>query len=99
MSRYTERIKSIEFAWGFDENLMEFFFQKFDDRISGDEEDNPENMIFSIGTRFVVRNHPKFKIEDYSHKDILKVMKYEMEKHGFEIPTRHIESLSKNEPF
>ena len=40
MSRYTDRQKSISWAWGYDESTEEFYFQKFDDRLYDEEEDD-----------------------------------------------------------
>lgn len=48
MSRHTKKIGKITYAWGYDPQMSEYFFQKFNlDLVS---ESNDEGIEFSIGT-------------------------------------------------
>jgi hypothetical protein len=72
MSRYTKKIGHLEYAWGYDRPLQEYFFS-CEDLSKGDEDDNP--FIFSIASRITLKPHPDFPDKQhYSNGEILEVM-------------------------
>ena len=101
MSRYTYTIPSNTWAWGFDEALNEFFFQKFDNYpFDLYDEENPDDTIFSVSNRFTTKEHPDFPGKtDWSNLELVKLMTSEMEEHEFEIPVEHIAAIRSDRPF
>lgn len=96
MSRYTHSIVSYSWAWGFDEILNTYFFQKFDN-YPADEEDG---VVFDIGNRFTLKPHPDYpKKTDFSNRELLKIILEEVEMFEISIPIEHIRAMKSNQPF
>jgi hypothetical protein len=82
MSRYTVYIGTIEYAYGFDEPLQEYFFDKCDSALSTDE--NEGGYIFQVSNHYSMLPHPDYPVtkEHYSNGDIMTIVKDEERKMG-----------------
>jgi hypothetical protein len=67
MSRY--QTEDGQYAWGYDEPLQEYFYQKFD--LTSEEEE----WIFSIGTGICEKQHPDYPEKlHWSRGELLELM-------------------------
>jgi len=76
MSRHTKRFGTVEYSYGYDVPLQEFFFEKCDSKLATDK--NNEGYVFQISSNFSLKPHPKTPNKTkYSRGDILTIVEEE----------------------
>lgn len=101
MSRYqktsTLNGKAVQFAWGYDSPLQEYFFQCFKEDYSDDENE----VIFSISSVFTLDPHPDFpNKERWSNGELIELMeRYKDESGECIIPEKHLQAIALDLPF
>lgn len=76
MSRYTVHIGTIEYAYGFDRPLQEYFFDKCDSKLA--TEDNEDGYVFQISNHFSMLPHPETPDkQEYSNSEIMEIVRAE----------------------
>lgn len=85
MSRYEKYEDGFGYAWGYDNPLQEYYYQKFIEKA-----DDGVDFIFSIGTGIIEVPHPDYpdKIR-FNRGELLEVM----ENDGV-VPEEHLEKLA-----
>lgn len=88
MSRYTKQTDQYTYAWGFDEPLSEYFFQKFNNYPDPLDED-AEDVVFSISSYSTTVPHPDYPNKiTYTNSEILDIMEQE----GV-VPQHHLDQI------
>lgn len=90
MSRYTASTDRYLYAWGFDEPMGTYYFQKFNLH----PRENEEECIYSIDSYYTTIPHPDFPRKvTYKRSEILGIMEDEMEENDFVIPEDHLNAI------
>lgn len=93
MSQYRVKVKNIEYQYGYDEQLQEYFLGAFDLTKNEDEDD----CIYGIGNYFnTIKPHPEYpgKIA-WSNGELLAFIS----KYKYPISPGHLEKLAMDLPF
>lgn len=92
MSRYTEVVHDVRYAWGFDEPLSEYFFHA-EKVVLEEYEDEDDAVIFSIGNHFVTKPHPSYPNKmTYTNGELLALMEDI-------VPKNHLRAILLDVPF
>lgn len=99
MSRYTVKFGTVEYAYGYDRPLQDYFFEKSDSSKATDE--NDEGYIFQVSSSFSLLRHPDRPDKDgYSKSEILELVEQEEKIIGHKImKDEHKNALVCNQPF
>lgn len=88
MSRYIKRIDNLEYAWGYDRPLQEYFFSCED--LSANDEAENNGFIFSIGSHITLVPHPDYpEKQHYSNGEMLEMM----EKYPGIVKKEHLDAI------
>lgn len=75
MSRYTVHIGTVEYAYGYDVPLQEYFFDKCDSKLATEHN---EGYVFQISSCFSLMPHPDTPNKgSYSNSEIVDIIKQE----------------------
>jgi len=99
MSRFVKVFGTVEYAYGFDVPLQEYFFDKCDSKLATD--DNEDGYIFQVASHFSLRPHPRTpRKHDYANSEIMEIVKEEENKIGEKIwAEEHWEAIGSDLPF
>jgi len=76
MSRYVRKFGTIEYAYGYDTPLEEYFFDKCDSKLATDH--NEDGYVFQISNHFSMMPHPRTpKKQEYTNGEIMDIIKEE----------------------
>ena len=88
MSRYKKIVGNLEYVWGFDPPLQEYFFSCED--INGDE-DGEELYLFHIGSKVTLIEHVDYPRKRYfTNGEMLEVMN----KYPGIVPKKHLDAIA-----
>lgn len=92
MSRYTHIKSNIEYAWGYDEPMQEYFIQAED--LLAKDEDN--STLWWIGSHTTVVPHPSYPTKmSWTNSEIIALVKTQQ----VPIPEEHVEAIAADLPF
>lgn len=99
MSRFIRKFDTIEYAYGYDYPLQEYFFDKCDSKLA--TESNEDGYIFQVSSHFSLMPHPNTpKKSDYMNSEIMEIVREEEKLVGEKIWHKdHWDAIMSDLPF